>query len=400
MMLRQSILAAACLAVLLDIGSQQVAFSADAPSKAAKDVPTFQYDPDWPKPLPNAWVTGNIGAMYMGKDDHLWIVQRPNSVISLGERDAVAGFGECCAPAPPVIEFNPAGDMVQAWGPVHVTDPDTKAEKLIGKQVSGPYPDGLWPSNEHAIYVDHKSNVWISNQRDPSQLVKFTRDGKFLLRIGTKEATSSNDKANLAGPAGVYVDAKRNEVFVADGYRNRRIVVFDADTGAYKRHWGAYGKPPTDPQQVGNIGPDLKKQREQLSVTHCITASNDELLYVCDRANGRVQVFRKDGKYVREVFIAPRDGGLGTVFAIAFSADPEQRFMYVGDGSNKKIWILNRSDLSILGSFGTGGREGGRFMLIHTMVTDSQGNLYVGETIDNNRVQRFLFKGMSKSSAP
>jgi len=397
MTLRHAILAAvSCVAVLGfgGLGHQNAASAANSASKPAKEIPIFEYDSNWPKPLPNAWVTGNIGAMYVGKEDHLWIVQRPNSLISLGERYALDGFAECCTPAPPVIEFNAAGEVVQAWGAIHITDPETKKEVLVGKQVSGPYPEGLWPPYEHAVFVDHKNNVWISNSLEPSQIVKFTHDGKFLMRIGKQEAKSSNDTENLAGPSGVYVDPKSNEVFVSDGYRNRRVIVFDADTGAYKRHWGAYGKPPTDPQQPITSGPNLKRQPDKLAVVHCIAASKDELIYVCDRSNSRIQVFKKDGTFVREGFVAPRDGGMGTAFTIAFSADPAQRFLYLGDGSNKKVWILDRNDLSILGSFGTPGREGGRFMVIHSVVTDSKGNLYVGETVDNNRVQRFLFKGL------
>ena len=395
---RSLAIAAACAVfVWHGIGSQQAAYSAE--TAKADEVPTFRYDPDFHKPLPNAWMTGNIGARFMDKNVHLWIVQRPNSVISLGERDALDGNGECCTPAPPVIEFDPAGNVVKTWGPIHVTDAATKSQKLAGKQVSPPYPDGLWPASEHGLYIDHKDNVWISGNSDPSQLLKFTRDGKFLLRIGTQEAKSSNDKANLSGPAGIYVDPKTNEVFVADGYRNRRVIVFDADTGAYKRHWGAYGKQPPDGPQVSRPDPDLKKRREQFELIHCVAGSNDGLLYTCDRANSRIQVFKKDGTFVRETFIEPRATGLGTAFTIALSPDPEQRFLYLGDGSNKKIHILRRSDMKVVGSYGTGGRGGGQFLLIHTMVVDSKGNLYVGETIDNNRVQRFNFTGLRPAAA-
>lgn len=377
---------------------QKTAYAASpAAAQSADEVPTFRYDPDWPKPLPSAWITGNIGAMTTDKQDHIWVVQRPNSTTSLGERDFLDETGDCCTPAPPVMEFDQAGKVLQTWGPIHVTDPQTKKEKLVGTQVSGPYPDGLWPVFEHSIFIDHKNNVWITNRNPPSQLVKFTNDGKFLLRIGKQTATSSGDRENFAGPAGVYVDAKRNEVFVADGYENRRIIVFDADTGTFKRMWGAYGKPPTDPQHHGQIevGIDQAKRREQFSMAHCIVGSNDGLLYVCDRGNGRVQVFKMDGTYVNEVFIAPRDKGKGTVFGIGFSGDRDQKFMYVGDASNKKVHIVRRKDLTIVGSFGSGGRGGGQFGVIHTLTSDSHGNVYVGETVDNNRVQRFLFTGMA-----
>lgn len=377
------------------------AYAADA--KAADEMPTFRYDPEWPKQLPNAWMTGNIGAMAIDKNDRIWVAQRPASTTGLSERDALTGAGDCCAPAPPVLVFDQQGNLLKAWGDIHTMDDKTKKQMLIGKQVSNPYPEGLWPSSEHSIFVDHEDNVWLSNNAPPSQILKFTNDGKFLLRIGKQQATSSNDKENLAGPAGIHVDAEANEIFIADGYQNRRVVVFDAKTGAYKRHWGAYGKiPPDGPQQpVGMMAPntDLKKQNEQFATVHCIAGSKDGLLYVCDRANSRVQVFRKNGTYVSEVFLEPKNVGIGTTFAIAFSADPQQKYLYVGDGSDKKVFILRRSDLKVLGTFGTAGREGGRFMLIHAMVTDSKGNLYVGETIDNNRVQRFNFTGMKPVSA-
>ena len=377
------------------MGNSHVAYGADAAK--GDEIPTFKYDPEWPKTLPNAWITGNIGAMFVDKDDHIWIAQRPATTTSLGERDLLEDKGTCCTPAPPVMEFDMQGNLLQSWGPIHILDTETKTQKLVGKQVSPPYPDGVWPSNEHGIYLDHKGNVWLTSSNEPSQLSKFTKDGKFLLRIGKGEAKSSNDKENLAGPSGVYVDPKSNEVFVADGYRNRRVIVFDADTGAYKRHWGAYGKPPTDPQ-VTRPDPDMEKRKQQFELVHCIAHSNDDLLYICDRANSRIQVFKKDGTFVKEAIIEPKQLGLGTSFAIAFSPDKDQKYLYYGDGSDKKIWILRRSDLKVLGSFGSGGRNGGQFVLIHTIATDSKGNLYVGETIDNNRVQRFLFTGMKPAN--
>ncbi|MDO8632121.1 MAG: hypothetical protein Q7R41_16680 [Phycisphaerales bacterium] len=202
---------------------------------------------------------------------------------------------------------------------------------------------------------------------------------------------------NLAGPTGVVIDPKTNEVFVADGYRNRRVVVFDADTGAYKRHWGAYGKKPPDGSQGGNPieGPYQPSVRSQnFATAHCLAMSRDGLLYVCDRGNNRVQVFHPDGTFVRENVIAAQTKGMGAVFAIGFSADKDQRFMYVADGSNKKVWIVRRDDLAVVGSFGHGGRGGGQILLAHALAVDSKGDVYVGESFDNNRVQKFKFVGM------
>ena len=390
-MMRSLLLSASALLVL---GHLQTAVAADAAK--ADEIPTFKYDPDWPKTLPNGWITGNIGAMYIDKDDHIWVLQRPSMTTGLGERDLLEGKGTCCTPAPPVMEFDMQGNLLNSWGPIHITDKDKK-EVLTAKQVSAPYPEGVWPVYEHGIYLDYKNNLWITDSQGGSHVLKMSRDGKLLLQIGKDMATSSSDKVNLGGPAGVYVDAKSNEVFIADGYKNRRVVVFDADTGKFKRMWGAYGKPPQDPQ-VSTPDPDMKKRNQQFELLHCIMHSNDDLLYVCDRANSRVQVFKKDGTFVKEGFVEPKLLGMGTSFAMAFSPDKEQKYLYYGDGSDKKIWILRRSDLKVLGSFGAGGRNGGQFNLIHTMATDSKGNIYVGETIDNNRVQRFLFTGMKPAN--
>jgi len=391
---RKQHVALALLATALAYAPITTTYAADA--KGAAEMPNFRYDPEWPKPLPNKWITGNIGAMTIDKDDRIWVIQRPASVTSLSERDALTGAGDCCAPAPPVLVFDMQGNLLKHWGPIHDKTKDGKAITLLPKQYGDPYPEGMWPTDEHAIFVDYKNNVWITSNHGDSQLLKFTNDGKFLLRIGKQEATTNTDKLNLAGPAGVYVDPATNEVFVADGYINRRVVVFDADTGDYKRHWGAYGKPPLD-LPPGKLDPEVKKS--QFAVAHCLMHSNDGLLYVCDRSNGRVQVFKKDGTYVNEVWLEPKTIGIGTVFAVAFSADKDQKYMYVGDGSDKKVFILDRKSLKVLGTFGTPGREGGRFMLIHAMATDSKGNLYVGETIDNNRVQRFNANGMTPATA-
>jgi hypothetical protein len=374
------------LVLLLAVAGYQAAMAADM-----LQIPAFEYDPTWPKALPNNWVTGNIGALAVDAHDHIWVAQRPSGTTTLGERYGLDGLGQCCFPAPPVMEFDQAGTLLQAWGPIH----DDKG-KLLGKQVWGPFPDIAWPTSEHGIYVDYKGNVWVGSQNPPSQVLKFTGDGKkFLLRIGTEESKSSNDTANLAGPTGIMVDPKTNEVYITDGYRDRRVIVFDADTGAYKRHWGAYGKKPPDGPSggqpiEGKYEPDVRSQ--QFASVHCVAQSRDGLLYICDRVNNRIQVFRTDGTFVKEQVVAPNSGGMGSTFAIGFS--PDERFLYVADGTNKKVWILQREDLKILGSFGDGGRNGGQILLAHALAVDSKGNIYVGESFDNNRVQRFKFAGM------
>jgi DNA-binding beta-propeller fold protein YncE len=313
-----------------------------------------------------------------------------------------------------VLEFDAAGTLIQAWGPIHGDgdkgEPNATARGigppgpwLLGKQVWGPYPEigqDLWPGHEHGILVDYKDRVWVGDAFAPSHILTFTRDGKKLLmqlgQGGPEEAKSNTDTTRFAGPTGIVVDRQTNEVFVADGYRNRRVIVFDADTGAYKRMWGAYGNPPADPLGSnpieGKYNPNVRSK--QFATAHCLMMSVDRLLYVCDRINNRVQVFRTDGTFVREAVIAPNTRGVGAVHALGFSADKEQRFAYVGDGANKKVWILRRADLAVLGSFGYGGRGGGQFGVIHALAVDSKGNVYVGETRNLNRVQKFRFVGL------
>jgi len=399
-----------CLGALISCGvaaddrtAQAQGTRGPAGANAADEAPTFRYDPNWPKPLPNSWTTGVIGGMFIDRNDHVWLATRPETVTAMTETYAMEGLGDCCSPAPPVMELDQAGNVVQAWGPIHQTDPRTKKEVLVGKQGAPTVPVDVWPASEHMMYVDYKGNVWVSSQSRPSQILKFTHNGKFIKRFGTREATSSADTANFAGPTGVYVDPRTNEAYVSDGYRNRRIIVFDADTGAFKRMWGAYGKPPKDPQQKDAFGSGVR-MADQFSVTHCIVPDNDGLLYVCDRINSRVQVFKKDGAYVRQVVLGdpPKPGDkthLGAAWYVAFSPDKEQRFMYVSDGTNKKIWIVRRRDMKILGAFGHGGRQGGQFETIHILSVDSHGNIYTGETLSGNRVQRFLFTGMRPASA-
>ena len=381
----------AIVAVLVALGGRQgTTMSAQQAEPGPNDVPTFQYDPTWPKPLPNNWITGNIGAMVIDGRDHIWVAHRPGSTASLSERYGLTGEGECCFPAPPILEFDMAGDLLQSWGPIH----DARGE-LLGEQTWGPFPDLAWPVSEHGIFADEE-NVYVGSQSPPSQILKFTRDGKFVKRFGMEEGKSSNDTRNFSGPTQMFVDPNTNELFVADGYRNRRIIVLDAETGAYKRHWGAYGNRPPDGPQGGTpiegaYEPGLKSQN--FATVHCAVPSRDGMVYVCDRVNNRIQAFKTDGTFVREGFVGENAKGFGAVHGLGVSQDPDQRFLYVADGANKKVWIVPREDLQVLGSFSSGGRMGGQVIIAHTLAVDSQGNVYVGETIDNNRVQRFKFMG-------
>ncbi|MDA1093555.1 MAG: hypothetical protein O3A25_09855 [Acidobacteria bacterium] len=335
------------------------------------DATAFQFDATWPKPLPDNWTLGNVVGVAVDARDDIWVIHRPGS-LTTQEAGAAADppLAECCRAAPPVIEFNQAGDVVQAWG--------------------GPGEGYEWPEAEHGIFVDHLDNVWIGGSGgNDSQILKFTQAGDFLLQIGRQgQGQGSNDLENFGQPAEIDLDPETNEVFIADGYGNRRVAVFDGATGEYKRHWGAYGNTPTD--DAYTYDPDAPLSPQFGRPVHCATIARDGLVYVCDRVNDRIQVFRKDGTYVDEVVVAPRTRAFGSAFDVDFSRDAEQRYLYNIDGMNQKVWLLNRATLEILGSFGFGGHVAGGFTAAHSLAVDSSGSIYIGETLEGKRVQRFV----------
>jgi hypothetical protein len=344
-------------------------------------APRFEVDTLWPKPLPNNWRIGMAIGVGVDAQDNVWIVHRPDT---LGTQEKLASttprVADCCVAAPPVLVFNPAGDLIGAWG------------LAPGARGAEGYD---WPVSNHGITVDHKGNVWIgSNGAGDGHVLKFTQSGKFLMQIGKPKASQgSNDVVNLNRPAKIFIDAKANETYVADGYGNKRVIVFDADTGAYKRHWGAYGARPDD-TDAGPYNPTAEAPKQFRNPVHCAELSHDGLLYVCDRANDRVQVFKPDGTFVREAFYARHTLGSGSVWDIAFSKDPQQRYLYLVDGSNEKVYVIERETLRVLTQFGSGGRQPGQFFGVHSVATDSKGNLYTTETYEGKRLQRFMFKGV------
>ena len=374
----------------------------------ATSAPQFKVDPFWPKPLPNDWLIGEIAGLAVDARDHVWVHQRPGS-LSIDELGAaqVPPISICCKPAPPVLEFDAEGNLVQSWG--------------------GPGSGYEWPGIEHGLFVDHGDNVWVGGEaRDDHHVLKFSRDGSFLLQIGQPGKTGGNSHKEFLGhPAEIEVDPATNEVFIADGYLNRRVIVFDADTGEYKRHWGAYGNDPEDfapgtfysggryrntapdgePADAGLFPPIAPDRRapgsettwdpsdppaQQFNIVHGLRITNDGLVYVADRTNSRVQVFRKDGTYVKEVVIAKETMGEGSVWDVDVSPDENQTFLYVADGTNQRVWILRREDLEILGSFGRRGHGAGEFHWVHRLAVDSQGNIYTGEVNRGRRLQKWV----------
>ena len=363
---------------------------------ATVQAPRFEVDPMWPKPLPNHWVIGATIGVAVDNKDNVWIIHRG---ASLEEKERYATWtpkaADCCAPAPPVLAFNSEGDLIASWG--------GKGEGFE------------WPTSNHGIDVDHKGNVWIGGNgrgarpaalaHDESKMaaagavhdsmvIKLTQSGKFLMQIGKPfMSKGSNDIDNLRLPAKTLVDPKTNELYVADGYGNRRIIVYDADTGKYKRHWGAYGNKPDD-TELGPYNPSAPLPKQFRTPVHGHALSNDGHLYVCDRTNNRIQVFKTDGTFVKEARVAPHTLGDGAAFDVALSRDPQQRFLYMCDGSNMKIHVLSRDTLEVLTTFGDGGRQPGQFYAVHSIATDSKGNIYTTETYRGQRVQKFTYKGL------
>src|SRR5579864_9108164 len=313
-----------------------------ADAQTGKQVPNLQVDPLWPQ-FPETWILGASAGIATDKLDNVWIIHRPASVT---EKKA------CCRPAPVVMEFDPAGKLVQSW--------------------NGPGEGYQWPleNDEHGIYVDYKNNVWIAgrgaNGASENQILKFDSKGKFLLQIGRRgTGNDSNDTERLGQPADMAVYPQTNELFVADGYGNRRVIVFDADTGKYKRHWGAYGQKPTDDKEQPYDPAALEDEpgkphtgapSKNFSTPHCVMIAKDGLVYVCDRVNDRIQVFHKDGTFVKEAFIDPKTLRSGSVWDIEFSRDPQQTYIYAANGVDEKINILRRDTLEVVTSFGDGGR--------------------------------------------
>jgi hypothetical protein len=358
-------------------------------------VPTFRVDPFWPKPLPNRWIIGAVAGVAVDQRDHVWIVHRPGT-LQPNETRAI------WKAAPPVLEFDADGTLVSSWGG------------------SGSGYD--WPQLEHGIYVDEKHNVWLGagGEKD-AHILKFTRGGKFLMQIGKPgQGKGSNDTANLGAPANMVLDAASNELYVADGYVNHRVIVFDATSGAYKRHWGAYGKPPDDgwftragetlpgpfrgvvqnenrPSQYDPSGPPAP----QFRIVHAVRISKDGLVYVCDRTNDRLQVFTKAGGFLREVIINKETLGSGSVWDVGFSTDPAQTFLYINDGTNQLIYVVHRETLQVVSTFGGAGHWAGQFYGAHNLAVNSKGDLFVGETYEGKRLQKFSYAGLgAPSKAP
>ncbi len=323
------------------------------------EVPIFEVDPLWPKPIPNEGLLGMTIGVSIDEQDNVWIVHRSSSTLNNNEKGAELNppIAACCRGAPPVLAFNQDGDTVRSWG--------------------GPGEGYEWPESMHGIHVDYKGNVWLGgNGAKDSQVLKFTKEGKFLMQSGHYgKNAGSNDPENFG-----------------------RVAVLDADTGKMKRFWGAYGNKPDDGPE-GPYNPTATALQQFRSPVHCVALAKDDLLYVCDRQHDRVQVFQTDGKFVKEQFFAKNTLASGSTWEIAFSKDPQQRFIYLTDGQNERVRIGQRDTLTELAAFGRGGRQPGEFFGVHSIAVDSKGNIYTTETYEGKRVQRFNFKGIGMAPA-
>jgi DNA-binding beta-propeller fold protein YncE len=342
------------------------------------EAPRFEVDPAWPKPLPNGWQIGMAIGVGVDARDHVWIVHRRDTLAATEVgADQNPPTATCCKAAPPVLEFDTDGTLLRSWG--------------------GPGEGYEWPESNHGIFIDYKGIVWLGgNVGTDSQLLKFTPDGKFVAQFGHKgQSNGSNDTVNFGKPAKIFVDPKTNEAYIADGYGNKRVAVIDADTGVFKRYWGAYGNKPDD-TPLPAYNPDAPPDQQFRNPVHCADLSVDNLVYVCDRPNDRLQVFTREGKFVKEVVIAKRTGGDGSIWDIAFSKDPQQKYIYIADGKNERIYVLVRDTLEVLTTFGDGGRQPGQFFAVHSIATDSKGNIFTTETYEGRRLQKFVYKGIGQ----
>lgn len=367
---------------ILGVGQHQLEQTAAAQARGQVMAPKFEVDPTFPKPLPNGWYQGQSIGLWVDASDHVWMVHRSDVGLDAVEVAAAQNppAAECCKNAPPILEFDQAGNLLRSWG-------------------GSDGPGFEWPESNHGINIDGKGFVWIGgNGANDGHVLKFTQDGKFVAMIGRADIpmpdSLSNDRFHRV--AETFFFAPTNEVFVADGYSNRRVAVIDANSGKMKRFWGAYGKPPDDKAAAaqGAYDPVTTYQHFRGPV-HCAMVSNDGLVYVCDRTSNRIQIFKTDGTYIREIYTQRDSLGDGSVWDIDFSRDAQQRFLYVADGRNQKVRIFDRASMTELTTFGKGGHYPGEWYSLHNIAIDSKNNLYTVETYQGRRLQRFLYKGLA-----
>jgi hypothetical protein len=396
----------AALAVGQSVVHQNIIGSANAQAPGNTMVPLFEADGMWPKPLPNGWVIGSTIGLAADPHDNIWIVHRPGT-LNQKESYLTRHESDCCTAAPDVLEFDEKGNLEHHFGKVDGHD---------------------WPSSNHGVTVDKEGNVWLgangaaqpgpapgsaeqfarrpgpaagaegggeAGRYHDSFILKFTQDGQFLGEIGTANGSKGSlDTNNVRGVAQIRF-LPDGTLVAADGYGNHRVSEWDPKTMKNIRVWGAYGKPPSD-----DPIPHYNQDSPQFgNPVHCAEPSTDGKLYVCDRTNNRIQVFKFDGTYLAQYPMEVESKGDGSAWEIAFSKDPAQKFMYISDGTNEKIHVWDRASMKELYWFGGGGRQPGQFYAVHSIVTDSKGNIFTTETYEGKRVQKWVYKGLKPLDA-
>jgi hypothetical protein len=407
--------AAAVVAVSLNVGC----ILAWGQAKKGSPPPVYKVDPLWPKPLPNKWIIQGVPVLVVDKNDHIWVFNRPRDIMPDESGAATTPpRTECCVAAPAVLEFDTEGNLIQGWGGPDYTP---------GWPQHGVAHPGA--SAEHCILVDRAGNVWLSGSGRGDGIQKFTSDGKFLWDFGHRGPPGTpgqpppplkqNNQQTDVFPGGIFffdLDEDARELYIVD---SKRVLVYNMDSGAFKRGWGGHGIPlseidndPTPPYDTSGPPPDQKQFAPAL---HCVHISVDGLVYVCERGSDRVQAFTKEGKFVSSFFVHPSTpsrgaecggpgslmfGMCGTVYNLTFSHDPLQNYVLVADGTNDAIWLHDRKDGHPVGSIGSNGRMAGQFHWIDAIAMDSHGNLYTGEVDTGKRVQKFVLTNGDGKARP
>lgn len=369
-------------------------------------VPTFKVDTSWPK-LPEDMILGQIPGLSVDKDDNIWILTRPNSLnpteIGLDQDPPITVA--CCKAPPHVLQFDQQGNLLRSWGgPALAPGESTVTGEGRDAVEEG---DEQWPANVHGLYVDDDMTVWLGGNGNGDHVVlNFTADGEYIRQIGRRQSTEGNaSQQYLGNPADIASNGA--SVLIADGYINKRIIEFAEGDLSFAQLWGAYGKDPDggtrdepfDQSQATSTG-DGGANPESTSfgdIVHCVVRGPEDTVYVCDRRNNRLQLFRETSggiEFVEDIVIAPETGGTRTASDVAFS--PDGKYVYVADMMNGRVWILLRETHEILGSFGRNGRYPGQFIWLHSVDVDSDGNVYTTEVNTGRRVQKFVFTGMAE----